>query len=78
MPRISDTLAHHHQDAALNFADQIQCLQGERFHNAEMIAVAVIEGIASAKENRDVKTNGDWHDSMCPLAQMVRMTILSS
>jgi hypothetical protein len=71
-------LDRHISDAALNMADLIESLFGDaRPLNAQMIAVAVAEGIAAAKQNRSIKTDGDWHDSMCSLAETVRFTILA-
>jgi hypothetical protein len=71
-------LPPHLSDAALNAADQIECLFGDaRPLNAQMIAVAVFEAIAAAKNNQDIKTDGDWHDSMCSLAEIIRFSIVA-
>lgn len=68
-------LPPHLQDAALQFADAVQCLQGDRRFNAEMIAVAIAEGIRSAKAGELPRTNANWHDSMIDLATNISRTI---
>jgi hypothetical protein len=72
-------LPPHLTDAALNMADNIECLFGDgRAFNAQMIATAIAEGVRSAKANESPKTNGDWHDSACQLAYVVNQMITCS
>lgn len=66
------------QDAALSMGDSVECMGVERRGNADMIAIAVCEGIRAGKARQDVRTNGHWSDAMCQLAYTVRCTVMAS
>ena len=70
---------HRMCDVSLELADRIECLISDSPRRAaEMIAVAVTEGMLSAKDGRSIRTNAAWHDRMCSVAGLIHGVAVAS